>query len=463
MGRRDSDFSTLSTSYTGTHDDASLSHLGSGSGSIAGSYLHRMTQTQGSGGRFSSSGPSGPSGSWASQPILSSSSRGVRGRDGVGMGVGFGFGSATGSSLEGGAAGRARWLEEELSAWERRMRHDEIRRFKSRGFAYVVQEDPNGFGAPLHSSDGGGLVGLKRSRKDDELVGVVGKNALKILRIIPPSPSSPPTRSQSKHTKDPAPPPPSPPISRSWRLGPSSFEDKKIRSPSPSPEGLGGFGLGEEKQQYRVKEEWDVRGAVSDGGGNAEKVGKAYVATGLDWGFNHSSEDLAMACTNGAIVVWQLQPSGVVLDQVKFEHTKAINKVVFGGEQGHWLISGSQDGYLKLWDIREGRPSRMILNSLSDPVRDLALSPVPGEVYAIASVHDSGSLVRWDLRKPGMNYSSIAQSRGSIGSPLEVRIGRSRYGTLPFSIDRNHCRRSKLLIPSAASPSVPHMFARSLR
>ncbi|KAH8927798.1 hypothetical protein BT69DRAFT_1293810 [Atractiella rhizophila] len=246
-----------------------------------------------------------------------------------------------------------------------------------------------------------------------------------ILRIIPPSPSNPPTRSQSKHAKDPAPPPPSPPISRSWRLGPSSFEDKKIRSPSPSPEGLGGFGLGEEKQQYRVKEEWDVRGTVSDGGGNAEKVGKAYVATGLDWGFNHSSEDLAMACTNGAIVVWQLQPSGVVLclsfffnqgDQVKFEHTKAINKVVFGGEQGHWLISGSQDGYLKLWDIREGRPSRMILNSLSDPVRDLALSPVPGEVYAIASVHDSGSLVRWDLRKPGMNYSSIAH----LGSGLCV-------------------------------------------
>ncbi|KAH8927803.1 WD40 repeat-like protein [Atractiella rhizophila] len=123
-----------------------------------------------------------------------------------------------------------------------------------------------------------------------------------------------------------------------------------------------------------------------------------------------------MACTNGAIVVWQLQPSGVVLYQVKFEHTKAINKVVFGGEQGHWLISGSQDGYLKLWDIREGRPSRMILNSLSDPVRDLALSPVPGEVYAIASVHDSGSLVRWDLRKPGMNYSSIAH----LGSGLCV-------------------------------------------
>lgn len=36
-------------------------------------------------------------------------------------------------------------------------------------------------------------------------------------------------------------------------------------------------------------------------------------------------------------------------DQIKYEHDRAVNRVVFGGQSGSWLMSGGQDGQMKLW------------------------------------------------------------------------------------------------------------------
>lgn len=44
-----------------------------------------------------------------------------------------------------------------------------------------------------------------------------------------------------------------------------------------------------------------------------------------------------------------IQTYNVILDQIKHEHDRAVNKVVFGGASGSWLLSGGQDGQMKLW------------------------------------------------------------------------------------------------------------------
>lgn len=36
-------------------------------------------------------------------------------------------------------------------------------------------------------------------------------------------------------------------------------------------------------------------------------------------------------------------------EQLKYEHDRAVNRVVFGGASGSWLMSGGQDGQMKLW------------------------------------------------------------------------------------------------------------------
>lgn len=66
-----------------------------------------------------------------------------------------------------------------------------------------------------------------------------------------------------------------------------------------------------------------------------------------------TSNKLATACTNGAVILWDLnRDGGSKLDQVKYEHDRAVNRIVFGGQTGNWLMSGGQDGQMKLWVSR---------------------------------------------------------------------------------------------------------------
>lgn len=37
------------------------------------------------------------------------------------------------------------------------------------------------------------------------------------------------------------------------------------------------------------------------------------------------------------------------LDQLKYEHDRAVNRVAFGGASGSWLLSAGQDGQMKFW------------------------------------------------------------------------------------------------------------------
>lgn len=62
---------------------------------------------------------------------------------------------------------------------------------------------------------------------------------------------------------------------------------------------------------------------------------------------------LATAATNGAVVVWNLnRPSRSKQDHVFSDHKRTVNKVNFHAIEPSWLISGSQDGTMKCFDLR---------------------------------------------------------------------------------------------------------------
>lgn len=62
---------------------------------------------------------------------------------------------------------------------------------------------------------------------------------------------------------------------------------------------------------------------------------------------------LATAATNGAVVVWNLnRPSRSKQEHVFMDHKRTVNKVSFHTTEPMWLISGSQDGTMKCFDLR---------------------------------------------------------------------------------------------------------------
>uniref|UniRef100_A0A3Q2SPK9 GATOR2 complex protein WDR24 n=1 Tax=Fundulus heteroclitus TaxID=8078 RepID=A0A3Q2SPK9_FUNHE len=90
----------------------------------------------------------------------------------------------------------------------------------------------------------------------------------------------------------------------------------------------------------------------------------------------HQMEEnlLATAATNGAVVTWNLgKPSRNKQDQLFTEHKRTVNKVCFHPTEAYMLLSGSQDGFMKCFDLRKKE-------SVSTFSEDLRILSAPNSV-----------------------------------------------------------------------------------
>jgi WD40 repeat protein len=71
------------------------------------------------------------------------------------------------------------------------------------------------------------------------------------------------------------------------------------------------------------------------------------------------------------------------------EHGRQAHKVAFNPADGRLLLSASQDGTIKLWDLRE-RKSRLTFVGRADAVRDVQFNPV--NVIEFAAAFDNGTI-----------------------------------------------------------------------
>ncbi|SGZ57467.1 CIC11C00000004046 [Sungouiella intermedia] len=120
---------------------------------------------------------------------------------------------------------------------------------------------------------------------------------------------------------------------------------------------------------------------------------------------------IACGLTSGSVHVHQVSGNGKSRLAYKLEdHKRVVNSVDFTDHE-QVLFSGSQDGTVKLWDLRTFSPKPVLKLSASqhsDPVRSCEYSrhsKVRGKM-TVLSVHDSGLLCKFDLRYPGSNSSS---------------------------------------------------------
>ena len=99
------------------------------------------------------------------------------------------------------------------------------------------------------------------------------------------------------------------------------------------------------------------------------------------------------------------------------EHKRSVNSFDFNMVQPQLLISGGQDGCAKVWDLRSSHTDgrcEVSINTAYDSIRDIKWMPgynFAGSTvgqgggrahggYKFASVHDSGVLLKFDLRQP---------------------------------------------------------------
>ncbi|KAF7588040.1 hypothetical protein BBP40_006230 [Aspergillus hancockii] len=155
-------------------------------------------------------------------------------------------------------------------------------------------------------------------------------------------------------------------------------------------------------------EEFNLRNAIigysstqNDGSGLSARYKDQLTVRDVKWSHGTYDTIIATAVANGRIVLYDLQRTG--LEYCRFQgHSRQVHRLAFNPHWPAWLLSGSQDSSIRMWDLRMASAARPCssneqYNGNSDAVRDIRWSPNDGFVFATAT--DSGAIQSWDSRK----------------------------------------------------------------
>jgi WD40 repeat protein len=135
-------------------------------------------------------------------------------------------------------------------------------------------------------------------------------------------------------------------------------------------------------------------------------------ANDVKWSHGNYNTVIATAAGNGRIILYDINRDGVELARLH-EHTRQVHRISFNPHQGYFLLSGSQDATIRLWDLRDLAGDRSVMTCRSrnrfpgnnEGVRDVQWSPADGYEFAVGT--DNGVIQRWDFRKENAPLLSI--------------------------------------------------------
>lgn len=159
-------------------------------------------------------------------------------------------------------------------------------------------------------------------------------------------------------------------------------------------------------------EEFDLRSAIINyasaqhvpASALAAKHKDQLAAKDVKWSHAEYDRVIATAAANGRIVIYDLARPGLEMGRFH-EHSRQVHRLAFNPHRAAWLLSGSQDATIRMWDLRMMSGERGVVNfgskhrfnGNSEAVRDIRWSPADGVEFAAAT--DSGAIQRWDVRK----------------------------------------------------------------
>ncbi|KAL5487631.1 RTC1 [Sanghuangporus weigelae] len=130
--------------------------------------------------------------------------------------------------------------------------------------------------------------------------------------------------------------------------------------------------------------------------GSGLKVDSAM--TDVAWCHKAFDTKILTSARNGEILLWDLYKSGSLkYESKKKAHARSINKLSYSSVMPHYCSTGSSDGYLRVWDLRNLSKEFLHIHH-SFAIRTVMFSPsILEPLHAITGL-DSGSMCRWDLR-----------------------------------------------------------------
>ncbi|KAE8450724.1 hypothetical protein EG329_006069 [Mollisiaceae sp. DMI_Dod_QoI] len=175
-----------------------------------------------------------------------------------------------------------------------------------------------------------------------------------------------------------------------------------------------------------ISEDIDLRAAITSYATNHDP--SAATADQLNiravkW--SHSSLDsiVVTASGNGRITIYDLNRGGEGFEVARIQdHVRQVHKLAISPHKDNWLLSASQDGTVRFFDIRTPHldrngttfGARRTFKCNADAVRDVKWSPSDGVEFACCT--DGGVVQKWDLRRPTAPVLKITAHTSSCRS-----------------------------------------------
>ncbi|PCH44052.1 hypothetical protein WOLCODRAFT_76205 [Wolfiporia cocos MD-104 SS10] len=148
------------------------------------------------------------------------------------------------------------------------------------------------------------------------------------------------------------------------------------------------------------------RSAVGQGGYRIEASRNFWDSSGLHidsastdvvWCHGMFSNKILTSARNGELIMWDLNKSGPSKYERKSrDHSRSIHALAYSPLAGMYCFTGSADGDLRVWDLRDLSKSIMFIRHAS-PVRAVALSPRQWKPLEAITALENGTIFRWDL------------------------------------------------------------------
>eukprot|EP00949_MAST-11_sp_MAST-11-sp1_P004433 g4433.t1 len=118
----------------------------------------------------------------------------------------------------------------------------------------------------------------------------------------------------------------------------------------------------------------------------------------------HDEDVLATGSTNGAVVIYRKMQRLHVFK----EHRQRVHRINWHSRDGNVLMSASQDGTVKTWDVRSKVCAGTFNNGRRVCVYDIRCAPEVQSTHLFAAALDNGSFQVWDRRNARSCVRKIA-------------------------------------------------------
>ncbi|KAG6375919.1 hypothetical protein JVT61DRAFT_2787 [Boletus reticuloceps] len=151
----------------------------------------------------------------------------------------------------------------------------------------------------------------------------------------------------------------------------------------------------------------DQKSAVGHGGHRVELSKNLWDGSGLKiesastdvaWCSGHYNNKILTSARNGDLIMWDLgKPGSTKYERKTKNHIRSIHKLSCSSMVPYYCITGSADGDMRIWDLRDMSRSVMKIHHPTS-VRSLVFSrSLSHPLQAVVGL-DNGSIYRWDLQ-----------------------------------------------------------------